>query len=237
VKRLVVLAILLWLPGFGLSGEYYFATVFASQRRLKHPEHAHSFAVFARLRGEGCDLSKYQREYFTISWLPGTLDVRVFSSYPEEGVNLGLHETIRWALDDRQLVSYWGPYQITPDFYARAYRGLGVLNSGAVLYKAVDSFHDTARVSNCIHACSDIAEGQPRLRIGTPGWGNSASYAITMRYSADIIDIDTTYDWILDCLGLRGYDLRRRDFRRGNPTVGLVLRTIQNLYRLQIRQR
>src|SRR5207245_2376644 len=144
VKPVVVLAILLWVPSSGLASEYYFVTVFASQRRLKQPEHAHSFAVFVRLRGEGCDLSKYQMEYFTISWLPATLDVRLFTLQPQEGVNLELHETIVWALDDRQIVSYWGPYQITPDFYARAYRGAAVLNSGAVRYKAVDSFRDRA---------------------------------------------------------------------------------------------
>jgi hypothetical protein len=235
MKRLLALALLLWLPAAGTAEEYYFVTVFGSQRRLKQPDHAHSYAVFVRLYGEGCDLSKYKMEYFTISWLPATLQVRLWACRPEEGVNLDLHSTMHWALDDRRIVAYWGPYQITPDFYARAYRGAGLLNGGAVRYKAADTGYDTARVSNCIHACSDLAEGQPRLRIASPGWGHSASYAITVRYRDGIVDYDTTYPWILHCLGLSGYEMQERDFSRGNPTIAPVMRTLQNINRFSFR--
>jgi hypothetical protein len=235
MRRLVALVILVALPTVSAAEEYYFVTVFGGQRRFKQPEHSHSWAVFVRLCGEGCDLSKYKMEYFTVSWLPATLEVRTYAVRPEEGVNLELHTTFQWALDDRQIVAYWGPYQITPDFYARAYQGAGLLNSGAVRYKAIDTGYDTSQVSNCIHACSDLADGQPRLRIASPGWGHSASYAITARYRDGIVDYDTTYEWILDCLGLSGYEMEARDFRRGNPTIGPLLRTMQNINRFSFR--
>ena len=35
MKRLLGLALLLWLPSSGIAADYYFVTVFGSQRRLK----------------------------------------------------------------------------------------------------------------------------------------------------------------------------------------------------------
>ena len=61
------------------------------------------------------------------------------------------------------------------------------LESGKVQYKAVDSGHSTARVSNCIHALSDVAGGK-RLRVASPGWGEPASYLITLRFEPWILD-------------------------------------------------
>jgi hypothetical protein len=233
VKGLLVSAALLCsLPASSLAGDYFFVVVFASQRavvdEVKDPGNSHSWAVFIRLRGDGCDLSKYHLEYFTISWLPCTLKVRVLALFPELGVNLELHRTIRWALDNRQVISYWGPYQIVPELYHTAYRGAEHLNSGAVRYKAVDSLRNTSYVTNCIHALSDLAQGEGRMRLGTPAWGNTASYFITMRYKDWIVDW-TTYDWLMDCLGMRCYPLQRRDIRDGNPTQRPVLRFLQNV--------
>lgn len=221
--------LLVCLPAAGVAGEHYFVVVFGSnQRPLKDPRHAHSWAVFVRLCGAGCDLSKYEMEYVTVSWLPCTLEVRLHAARSEPGTNVELHDTIHWALASRQVISYWGPYEILPELYWTAYRGAARLNSGAVRYKAIDSFRSTSRVTNCIHAASELAEGEGRLRIGTPGWGDTASYFITLKYEDWIVDW-TTHDWIIDCLGLRGYPMWQRDIDRGNPTVRPLLRLYQSV--------
>jgi hypothetical protein len=230
LKKLLLSALLLCsLPASGWAEEYCFVIVFGSQRPVdKEPQYSHSWGVFIRLYGEGHDLSKYRMEYFTVSWLPCTLQVRVLALFPEPGCNIELHDTIRWALDSGQVIAYWGPYQIVPELYHTAYRRAVLLNSGAVRYKAVESFRNTARVSNCIHALSDLADGHGRLRIGTPAWGHSASYFITMRYTDWMVNL-TTHDWIVDCLGLRCYPLCQSDLCRGNPTTRPILRIMQNI--------
>jgi hypothetical protein len=213
--------------------ESYYVIVFGSQRPvINQPDHTHSWAVFVRVVGDPCQPGA-QIDHFHVSWLPATLIVRPLKIHPEPGVNLELHRTINWALDDRQCISMWGPYQIDKCLYDSAVAKFMRLESGAVRYKAADFGYDSAYVSNCIHALADISQG-PRLRIGQPGWGESASYFITLTYRPFIIDDNRTHDWLLAPLGLTQYHFTRRDLEV-NPTSGLMLRGAQNFKQRRLR--
>src|SRR6202022_3434320 len=100
-----------------------------------------------------------------------------------------------------QRVSLWGPYQIDRDLFERAVRQIRLLDSGQVLYKANDTGYRVDHVSNCIHAVSSIVEGI-RLRVGSPGWGETASYAVLVRFQPWVIDHDRVHPWVGSALGL-----------------------------------
>src|SRR5262249_8077146 len=177
--RIVPLAVLLALalPTPTRAGEAYYLLMFGSHRTPPNPNYSHSFATFVRVSWPGpapCPPPGSCIEAFTISWLPRTTVVRLFALCPACGHNFGLHASIRISQDTGQRVSLWGPYPIDPDLYARAARRLAELHSGRVLYKANDIGYRSDRVSNCIHALSTIVEG-PRLRLGSPLWGETAS--------------------------------------------------------------
>jgi hypothetical protein len=113
----------------------------------------------------------------------------------------------------------WGPYQIDPELYFRAVNQVNLLQSGQVRYKAVDSGYPTARVSNCIHAISSIAEGY-RVRVLSPGWGETASYTILRQFRPWILDDCRTHPWVGTALGLDCYPIIYRDFE--HPRSGLL---------------
>lgn len=222
------LAVLL-LPGLvggARAGESYYLAVFGSQRPSGLPSHTHSFATFVRVAGLDAGGGACQVQCWTISWMPQTLEIDIYRLFPECGVNLDLHSTLRWALGDRQRVSLWGPYQIRKELFEQALGQVAHLQSGAVRYKAVDMGYPTECVSNCIHALGDVVLGGSQLRIGTPGWGESASYFVTLAYAPWIIQPCQTHDWIAVRLGLGRYPLIRRDLEC-NPSRNPLLRALQ----------
>jgi hypothetical protein len=149
-------------------------------------------------------------EAHTISWLPATLYIRMPALLPEKGHNFELHTTIRHVLEDCERVSLWGPYRIEPDLYCKALRQIELLESGQVLYKANDAGFPSNRVSNCIHAVSSTVTGY-RVRVLSPGWGETASYTILRRFSPWIIDLEHTHDWVAQSLGLNAYPIIYRN--------------------------
>jgi hypothetical protein len=213
------------------AGDCHFMMVFASQRPNNRPQYAHSFAAFVKARCDGGCIDLTCVEAFSISWLPEGLDVDVYRLMPECGVNVELHATIRHALGQGCRISVWGPYQIKPELYHQALTQKARLESGAVRYKAIDTGYPTERVSNCIHALSDLAVNAPRLRVFTPAWGETASYLITRVLSPWIIDPCRTHDCLLDHLGLTCYPLVRRDLET-SPTRGPVRRAFQGAINL-----
>jgi hypothetical protein len=176
--------------------------------------YSHSFATF--VKQTVCN-GKSILETFTISWLPRGRIVQPLALLPEEGHNYGLHETLRLAIAEKTRVSMWGPYQIRPLLYYRGMEQKAHLESGEVLYKAVDTPWPAARVTNCIHAIGDLAEYSPPIRIAGPGWGDPASYYLTLHLSPWIINHRQIHEWVYDFLGLRCYCIVRRDLSEGNP--------------------
>jgi hypothetical protein len=197
--------------------ESYYVLMFGAQQTPPDPAHAHSFATFVRVCHNGPTPGTPVIEAHTISWLPANLHIRVFALLPEPGHNFELHRTLQFVLGDCQRVSMWGPYKIDAELYCRALKQEQLLLSGQVRYKAVDTGYSSDRVSNCIHALSSIAEGN-RVRVLSPGWGETASFAILQRYSPWIIDTGCTHDWVASALGLDKYPIVYRDYE--NPRSG-----------------
>jgi hypothetical protein len=209
---------LLLMAGSAPAEEFYYVAMFGSQTTPTDPNHSHSFATFVRAHGDGpCPTAFDVEDCFTISWLPANMIVRVHALLPECGHNFELHETLRYVLSEGERVSMWGPYRIDQELYDNAVRQAQLLQSGQVRYKAIDSGYPTDKVSNCIHAIASPAGGY-RVRVLSPWFGETASWAVLQRYRPFIYDTDQTYDWVYEYLGLRCYPINRRDY--GNPRAG-----------------
>ena len=76
------------------AAERYYVLIFGSQSQPKRLRYTHTWATFVRAVGEGPDPSGHALYIHTISWLPQTLEVRVWSPFPEPGVNLDLYQTL-----------------------------------------------------------------------------------------------------------------------------------------------
>ena len=212
------------------GSESYFMVIFSAQRQDgSNPAHeAHSFGTFAKLTGDGGEPERFSLDSFTVSWLPQTGDVHLWR-LPETGHNLDLPTSFAWARDHGLCVSMWGPYQIEKRLYERAEARSMELESGKVRYKAIDTGFPAARVTNCIHALSDISFNKKRLRLGSPSWGDPASYFIIQSFRPWIIDENCTHDWLLGPLGLDKQPVIRRDLASGNPEDRPVQRVLQNI--------
>ena len=203
------------------AGESYYLLMFGAQRVPANPDYSHTFATFVRAtwEGDGCCPQNPTLEAHTISWLPCNGVVRLVAFFPETGRNFGLKETIRWSADNDMRVSIWGPYKIKRELYERAVAQVANLESGQVRYKALDSGRPTDKVSNCIHAVSSLSQGF-RLRVASPGWGETASYFVLKELKPWICDTGVTHPWVGSALGLDEFCLIYRDYQ--NPNSGIV---------------
>jgi hypothetical protein len=213
----------------GRAGEMHFLLMFGSQRVPNNPNYSHTFATFGRASwpGNGPCPPCPRLEAFSISWLPRDLVIRVGALQAECGANFDLHATLRHVLASGERVSLWGPYQIHPELYHRAWRQAALLQSGEVLYKAIDAGHRSDRVSNCIHAVSSLAEGH-RLTVASPGWGETASYLVLQRLEPWIIDPCRSHPWVGSALGLDHYPIIYRDWE--NPRSGALRGPLHRLF-------
>jgi hypothetical protein len=230
--RWLVLLLLLTGAGKASAQERYYMLIFGSQRTPPEPRYSHSFAYFVRVTADGPTCIQ---EVHHISWLPRTLDIRLLA-HPECGVNLPIHDTLKLVLSEQQRVSLWGPYEINCELYRKAIRQVALLESGKVLYKAVDTGYRSDHASNCIHAISSIVEG-PKLRVGSPGWGEMASWFITREMKPWIINPERTHDWLIPALGLDPYPILFRDLE--SPRSGGGFSAVRHVlhHEEQIRQR
>ena len=138
--------------------------------------------------------------------VPQSLEVQIFRLFPECGVNLDLHMSLRWAGEDGQRISMWGPYQIEKELFDRALGKVAHLQSGPVTYKAVDALRHTDWVCNCIHAVSDIA-GAEVLVTGT-AFGEAASALVVRHLQPWIVGPGETHNWVSDGVGLKNHSIR-----------------------------
>ena len=210
MRGVAALALLLCGAGAGRGEDFYYVLVFGSQQGPACVRYSHTFATFVRATGRGPCAQAYQLDAFTISWLPRTLDLRPLALAPEEGTNLGLADTLRWAQATDQRVSLWGPYQIERELFDRALAQARLLESGRVCYQLLDAGRPTDAVSNCVHAVTSVAGGH-RPRLLCPGFGAAASHVAALRFRPWIIDCSRQHDWVTVRLGLRAWPLVRRD--------------------------
>ena len=203
------------------ASETYYLLMFGSQRVPANPNYSHTFASFVRASWPDAPAGGPATpvlEAHTISWLPANGIVRVNALLPETGRNWEMHETVRWCQCNDMRISLWGAYCIEPELYGRAIRQIGLLQSGQVRYKADDIGRRSDRVSNCIHAVSSLSEGY-RLRVLTPGWGETASYYVLQELEEWVPRPDVTHPWVGSALGLDHYPIIYRDYQ--NPRSGI----------------
>ncbi|QDV38617.1 hypothetical protein [Tautonia plasticadhaerens] len=206
IGALFLLGMLLALPGSARGEERYYVLIFGSQSHPKLPRYTHTWATFVRAVGEGPDPSGWAIEHHTISWLPTTLDVRVWNLVPEPGINLDLDESIGAVRSTNQRIAMWGPFQIVPQVYARSLGVRTILESGAAQYRAISTPRNLL-ISDCIHAvaaCDPIfgRDHYPLIRIGKPASRFIAREVMT-RSPFDQAANDNA--WLIARLGLDRY--------------------------------
>jgi hypothetical protein len=194
------------------AGEYYYVLIFGSESSPKRLRFTHTWATFVRAVGEGPDLSTYAIEQNTVSWLPQSLNVRVWAARPEPGVNLDLYQTLNAVYAERESVTLWGPFVATPDIYQRSLRVRQILDGGEARYRAISTPRDLL-ISDCIHAVAAVdpifGRGHyPLVRIGKPASRFLAREVTIRGYENRGID-QAAYDnaWLIPRLGLDRYPI------------------------------
>lgn len=197
----------------------YYLLMFGSQLDEPEPEYSHSWGTFVKVTWPDPHQPVPRMETITISWLPRSLVIRLWTLHPEPGANFDLHSTLRYVLDNKERVSMWGPYEVDEELFRKAADQLALLNSGQVRYKAVDIGRLSNRVSNCIHALTSAVRGvQPHVFI--PAWGETASFVVLQHYRRWIVDHHEHY-WISSALGMDAYPIIYREYR--NPRTGDII--------------
>ena len=186
----------------------YYMTIFSAQADSRDPRRTHCFATFVKAIGTGDSAKDSPIEIHTISWMPESLDIVVLRRRPEPGVNLDLESSVRWAESRNSRVSMWGPYQIKKGLYDRAVEQEARLNSGQVLYKAIDRRFRPGIASNCIHAVADLDIDNGLLHSGQ-GRGDAASRQVAQHLHRWIINPEQTHTWVASRLSLNSEPLSR----------------------------
>jgi hypothetical protein len=213
------------IPDDSVPGERYYIIVYGSQSRPRVPRYTHTWATVVKTQEvPGC--APEVAEVHTISWMPADLDIQPWRFTPEPGRNLELHETIRFALAERERVSQWGPYEIRPRSYRRFLLQKAYIESGQVGYQCIDTLGEGADGSacDCIHAITDMdpqfQRGYYRLtRFGDAG----SAFIVRQLFERDVlINPGLTHDWLNGLLGLSCYPIVHRTYHDrphpfGNP--------------------
>ena len=122
----------------------YFIVPFAYQRRWNNPQFSHSFISVIRVLGDGKQPSltsglrrgRFKNrdfEAFTISWVPRDFDTnthlcvfdgfgsRIFPTWNKCPISVGrdfrLDETLKLAVNEKNSVGMWGPYEIRKEAF------------------------------------------------------------------------------------------------------------------------
>lgn len=203
------------------QSDSYFAIVFASQSKPKRPSLTHVFASVVKASIVDCEPQHADLEVHTISWMPQAMNIRLLRRTPEPGVNLGLHDTLKWAAKTDQHVSAWGPWSVDPHVYWRVLRRINELRSGSVQYRCIDPIFHRSDIADCIHAVSDIDPTQGRIWYPLLRFGHSAGLWIARNLvqSGAVIRPEVTHQWLPQRMGLTDYEIdyppittRLRDF-------------------------
>ena len=188
---------------------YYFI-LYGGQSLPFKPRTAHTWATFVKAAPDAAGV--LCMESFTISWLPATGEVKPWRLRPETGRNYSLAETFAIAAANKDRVSMWGPFEIDETRYQMAVAQAAFLESGEVLYRAIDSFTRNIWIEHCVHAVTYAdpilkERIQPVLQVGEPGTSRLAERYLK---SGAFIGGAVTHDWVLTATGADQYPVIRR---------------------------
>jgi hypothetical protein len=196
----------------------YFIVPFAYQRRWNNPQFSHSFISVIRVLGDGKQPSltsglrrgRFKNrdfEAFTISWVPhdfGTNPVCVFDGFGSRifptlnkcpisvGRDFRLDETLKLAVNEKNSVGMWGPYEIRKEAFDLGVKRKKLLDGGTIGYKADDRLTRKDRVAiNCFHAMAGLEELYPNggfLGTGFRMWGINGTARVLIEYTKAVRD-------------------------------------------------
>ena len=192
----------------------YFIIPFAYQNDGNDPEFSHSFISVIRVFADnkqpkqtpGLKTRSYKNrefEAFTISWMP-----RDFMSNPHlcvfdgvgsriipqrnncpvsTGRNFTLAETIKLAVDAKNAVAMWGPYEIKQGAFDLAVKRKKLLDGGTIKYRADDRLYRKDKVAiSCFHAMAGLDELYPNgglFGTGFKMWGLNGTARVLIEYT------------------------------------------------------
>ena len=194
----------------------YFIVPFAYQDKRINPEFSHSFISVIRVLADGKQpslTSGFRRgrfknrdfEAFTISWLPHDFDTNphlcVFDGVGSQadpkknkcpisvGRNFRLDETLKLAVNVKNAVGMWGPYETKKEAFDLAARKQ-LLDGGTIDYRADDRLYRKDRVAiNCLHAMAGLEELYPNggfLGTGFRMWGINGTARVLIEYTKKV---------------------------------------------------
>ena len=213
----------------------YFVLVYSSESRPKRGKYTHTWATFVKATPKpkysgAYDPQGEQAQYYdltahTISWMPASLKLRVLKLRPDVGRNFSNDETMRYVLGNGECIALWGPYELNPtiaeEVYEKAIKQIARLNSGCILYKAIDpdSGPNAGRIIDCIHAVSDLDGLSRRLRYNefqNFGW-DGGLVIVRSLVNANRLDPNLRHEWIAAALGVNHYCVSRQSFQNCRP--------------------
>jgi hypothetical protein len=192
----------------------YFIIPFAYQNRGNSPQFSHSFISVIRVSADekqprltaGFRHVTYKNrnfEAFTVSWLPYDFDrnphlcvfdgfgSRIFPSLNKcpisPGKSFKLDETLKLALNVKNAVGMWGPYEIKKEAFDLAVKRKKLLDGGTIKYRADDRLYRKPLVAiNCFHAMANLEELYPNggfLGTGFRMWGINGTARVLIEYT------------------------------------------------------
>ena len=192
----------------------YFIVPFAYQDRWNNPQFSHSFISVIRVLADGKQPSltsglrrgRFKNrdfEAFTISWVPHDFDTnpdcafsmasaaaffRHWNKCPiSVGRNFRLDETLKLAVNDKNSVGMWGPYEIRKEAFDLGVKRKQLLDGGTIRYRADDRLNRKDRVAiNCFHAMAGLEELYPNggfLGTGFRMWGINGTARVLIEYT------------------------------------------------------
>jgi hypothetical protein len=196
------------------TSDRYFIIPFAYQDRGNHPEHSHSFISVIRVFADnkqpkltpGLETRKYKNrefEAYTISWLPydfmsnphlcvfdgfGSRLIPQWNKCPvSPGRNFTLEETIKLAVDSKNAVAMWGPYEIKQPAFDLGVKRKQLLDGGTIKYRADDRLYRKGKVAiSCFHAMGGLDELYPNGGLFGTGflmWGFNGTARVLKEYT------------------------------------------------------
>jgi hypothetical protein len=197
-----------------LKHDRYFIIPFAYQDKGNHPEFSHSFVtvirVFATKKPAKLTpelptrtYKNWEFEAFNISWLPADFltnpHLCVFDGFGSRlfpkmnkcpispGKNFSLRETIKLAVDAKNAVAMWGPYEIAKPGFDLGVKRKELLDRGTIKYRADDRLYRKDKIAiSCFHAMAGLDELYPNgglFGTGFKMWGFNGTARVLIEYT------------------------------------------------------
>ena len=103
------------------------------------------------------------------------------------GRNFSLEETIKLAVDAKNAVAMWGPYEIKQAAFDLAVKRKRLLDGGTIKYRADDRLYRKGKVAiSCFHAMAGLDELFPNGGLFGTGfmmWGFNGTARVLIEYT------------------------------------------------------